>query len=174
MDAEGHVHRGRVRVAGVDVRLPVPEHDDGRLLTRACDISGHVDPGVPRVEMEVVQGGEVGDLERVFAGRERSGDLSPVFGLEADLVGIRVVRGSDGADELREVRSRRRGGSFVVAVAASRRRECDERKPDGKCQADRLESASRLRTRRGGEASSASRRRFAPEAAPSPLGGRAQ
>jgi hypothetical protein len=168
VDAEGHVHRGRVRVAGVDVRLPVLEHDDGLLLTRTCDIGGHVDPGIPRAQMEVVDGGAVGDLKGVLAGRERRGDLSPVFGREVDLVGIWVVRGSDGADELREARSRRRGGSLVVAVAASDRRECDDRQPDGKRQAN---CPSRLRTGRGGEASSWPARRCVPTAAPSPPAG---
>ena len=68
VDAERHVHRGRVRVAGVDVRLLVPEDDDGRLLTRTCDIGSHVDPSAPRAQMEVVDGGQVVDLSMYLPG----------------------------------------------------------------------------------------------------------
>jgi hypothetical protein len=123
--------------------------------------------------MEVVDGGQVVDLELVFARREDRGDLIPVFGREADLVGIRVIGGSDGADERRELDSRRRGGSLVLAVAASADRKCDDRQPNGKRQANRAD-ASRLRTGGGGEAGSWAARRFAPVAAPTPSAGRAR
>jgi hypothetical protein len=85
--------------------------------------------------MEVVDGGQVVDLEPVFARRERGGDFGPVVGCELDLVGIRVVSGSDDADELREAWSRRLGGS-LVAVAAADRCEGDGGQPDVKAPSD--------------------------------------
>jgi hypothetical protein len=85
--------------------------------------------------MEVVDGGQVVDLEPVFAGRERCRDFGPVVGCELDLVGIRVVSGSDGADEPRAAWSRGLGGS-LVAVAAADRCECDGCQPDGKAPSD--------------------------------------
>ena len=129
VDAEGLVHRGRVHVADVDVRLRLVEQDDGPLLSRTCDIGGDVDRGARPAKMEVVDGGQVVDLEPVFAGREDGGDLGPVLGCEVDLVGIRVVRGTDCPDELRQA------CGLVVAVAASGRRERNDRQPDGKRQA---------------------------------------
>lgn len=90
-----------MRVAEVDVSLRLLEPHDGRLRSRPWQLGGHVDPGASRGQMEVVDGGQVVDLEPVFAGREDGGDLGPVLGCEVDLVGIRVVRGSDGPDELR-------------------------------------------------------------------------
>ena len=68
------------------------------VFIRPCDLGGHVDPSAPRAQMEVVDGGQVVDLKHVLAGREHSGDLSPVLGCEVDLVRIWVIRGSDGAD----------------------------------------------------------------------------
>ena len=57
-----------MRVAEVDVGLRLLEQDDGRLLARTGDIGGHLDRGARPAQMEVVDGGRVVDLERVFAG----------------------------------------------------------------------------------------------------------
>jgi len=90
--------RVREIVLATPEEAPKTEAEEGKEAPEVTLASVYGFTLAPRGQMEVVDGGQVVDLEPVFAGRKDGGDLGPILGCEVDLVGIRSVGGSYGRD----------------------------------------------------------------------------